>query len=201
MATVYPGALDDFTNPTASDSLNDPTVPHATQHADANDAIEAIQATLGIDPQGTESTVDARIGALETTVDTETTGLVDRVDALETTVDTETTGLVDRVDALETSVDTETTGLLDRVDALETSVDTETTGLLDRVDVLEGIGLDPLGEDLALNIAQITADAGDELVAGEAAGEVDDSAVATYFKFTIDSVEYGIPAYAINPPE
>jgi hypothetical protein len=183
MATVYPGALDDFTNPTASDSLNDPTVPHATQHADANDAIEAIQATLGIDPQGTESTVDARIGALETTVDTETTGLVDRVDALETTVDTETTGLVDRVDAL------------------ETSVDTETTGLLDRVDVLEGIGLDPLGEDLSLNIAQITADAGDELVAGEAAGEVDDSAVATYFKFTIDSVEYGIPAYAINPPE
>jgi hypothetical protein len=165
MATVYPGALDDFTNPTASDSLNDPTVPHATQHADANDAIEAIQATLGIDPQGTESTVDARIGALETTVDTETTGLVDRVDAL------------------------------------ETSVDTETTGLLDRVDVLEGIGLDPLGEDLTLNIAQITADAGDELVAGEAAGEVDDSAVATYFKFTIDSVEYGIPAYAINPPE
>jgi hypothetical protein len=165
MASLYPGALDDFTNPTATDSLNDPTVPHATQHADANDAIEAIQATLGIDPQGTEATVDARIGALETTVDTETTGLVDRVDAL------------------------------------ETSVDTETTGLLDRVDVLEGIGLDPLGEDLSLNIAQITADAGDELVAGEAAGEVDDSAVATYFKFTIDSVEYGIPAYAINPPE
>jgi hypothetical protein len=165
MATVYPGALDDFTNPTASDSLNDPTVPHATQHADANDAIEAIQATLGIDPQGTESTVDARIGALETTVDTETTGLVDRVDALEDSVDAETTGLLDRVDALET-----------------------------------GLG-DPVGSDLALNIAQVTADAADELVAGETAGEVDDSAVATYFKFTIDSVEYGIPAYAINPPE
>jgi hypothetical protein len=147
MATVYPGALDDFTNPTASDSLNDPTVPHATQHADANDAIEAIQATLGIDPQGTESTVDARIGALETTVDTASTGLVDRVDALET-----------------------------------------------------GLG-DPVGSDLALNIAQVTADAADELVAGEAAGEVDDTAVATYFKFTIDNVEYGIPAYAINPPE
>jgi len=165
MATVYPGALDDFTNPTASDSLNDPTVPHATQHADANDAIEAIQATLGVDPQGTESTVGDRIGALETTVDAETTGLVDRVDALEDSVDAETTGLLDRVDALET-----------------------------------GLG-DPVGSDLALNIAQVTADAADELVAGEAAGEVDDSAVATYFKFTIDSVEYGIPAYAINPPE
>jgi hypothetical protein len=146
MATVYPGALDDFTNPTASDSLNDPTVPHATQHADANDAIEAIQATLGVDPQGTESTVGDRIGALETTVDAETTGLVDRVDALET-----------------------------------------------------GLG-DPVGSDLALNIAQVTADAADELVAGEAEGEVDDTAVATYFKFTIDNVEYGIPAYAINPP-
>jgi hypothetical protein len=163
MASSYPGALDSFTNPTATDSLNDPTVPHATQHADANDAIEAIQATLGIDPQGTEATVDARIGALETTVDTETTGLVDRVDALETSVDTETTGLLDRVDAIET-----------------------------------GLG-DPVGSDLALNIAQVTADSGDELVAGTDPGEVDDDAVATYFKFTIDSVEYGIPAYAINP--
>jgi hypothetical protein len=104
MASLYPGALDDFTNPTATDSLNDPTVPHATQHADANDAIEAIQATLGIDPQGTEATVDARIGALETTIDTASTGLVDRVGDLETTVDTTTTGLVDRVDVLETSI-------------------------------------------------------------------------------------------------
>ena len=46
MSTNYPGALDNFTNPTATDSLNSVTVPHADQHANANDAIEAIEATL-----------------------------------------------------------------------------------------------------------------------------------------------------------
>jgi hypothetical protein len=163
MATAYPGGIDDFTNPSPTDTLNSVTVPHATQHSDLNDAVEAIETALGTNPEGGAADVSARIGDLETTVDTATTGLVDRVDALETTVDTETTGLVDRVD------------------------------------VLEGIGLDPLGEDLALNIGQITAAAADELVVGTDPGEVDDSAPVNWFKFTIDSVEYAVPAYAIVP--
>jgi hypothetical protein len=120
MASSYPGALDSFTNPTATDSLNDPTVPHATQHADANDAIEAVQGELGINPAGTFNTVVLR--------------------------------------------------------------------------------LDDIDSEIAdINISQVSADAGDELVAGAASGEVDDNAVATYFKFTVDGVEYGVPAYAINP--
>lgn len=45
MASVFPAALDAFTNPTATDALNSETVPHADQHADANDAIEAMQLT------------------------------------------------------------------------------------------------------------------------------------------------------------
>lgn len=65
MASDYPGALDTFSNPTSSTPMNDGTTPHAAQHADANDAIEAIQATLGVDPQGSESTVADRIAALE----------------------------------------------------------------------------------------------------------------------------------------
>jgi hypothetical protein len=145
MATVYPGAIDNFTNPTSSDTLNSVTVPHATQHSDLNDAVEAIEAALGTNPEGGAADVSARIGDLETTVDTATTGLVDRVEEL------------------------------------------------------EEIGLSPLGGDLALNIAQVTADAADELVAGTDPGEVDDDAIVTWFKFTIDSVEYGIPAYAIVP--
>jgi hypothetical protein len=143
MATAYPSGIDDFTNPSATDPLNSLTVPHATQHSDLNDAVEAIENTLGTDPQGSEATVGARIGALETTVDTADTGLVDRVD------------------------------------------------------VLEGIGLNPLGGDLALNIAQVTADAADEVDALD----VDDDAVAVYFKFTVDGVEYAVPAYAIILPE
>lgn len=44
MPTSYPGAIDSFTNPTSGDQLSSPS--HADQHADANDAIEAIQTEL-----------------------------------------------------------------------------------------------------------------------------------------------------------
>jgi hypothetical protein len=46
MPTNFPTSLDNFTNPTANDSLNLPS--HSTQHANANDAIEAIEAKLGV---------------------------------------------------------------------------------------------------------------------------------------------------------
>jgi hypothetical protein len=46
MATNFPTSLDNFTNPTANDSLNIPS--HSLQHANANDAIEAIEAKLGV---------------------------------------------------------------------------------------------------------------------------------------------------------
>lgn len=41
MSTDFPGAIDDFTNPVASDPLTAPS--HASQHSDVNDAIEAIE--------------------------------------------------------------------------------------------------------------------------------------------------------------
>lgn len=62
MASSYPGALDTLTNPTSTDYQD--TVDHAAQHANANDAIEAVQATLGVDPQGDAATVAARIGVI-----------------------------------------------------------------------------------------------------------------------------------------
>ena len=68
MSTNYPGALDSFVNPTATDTLDSATVPHATQHADSNDAIEALQVTLGVNPQGGSATVVARLTALDSTV-------------------------------------------------------------------------------------------------------------------------------------
>ena len=48
MATNFPGSLDAFNNPAAGDKTNNLTTPHHAQHANANDAIEAIQAKLGI---------------------------------------------------------------------------------------------------------------------------------------------------------
>jgi hypothetical protein len=44
----YPASLDSLTNPTASDLTTSVTVPHATEHANANDILEALEAKLGI---------------------------------------------------------------------------------------------------------------------------------------------------------
>lgn len=41
----FPASLDTFSNPSAGDSITSPS--HATQHSDANDAIEAIEAKVG----------------------------------------------------------------------------------------------------------------------------------------------------------
>ncbi len=59
MPTVYPGAIDSFVNPTDTDTLASP--PHDGQHADANDAVEAVEAELGINPRGAFATVRARL--------------------------------------------------------------------------------------------------------------------------------------------
>jgi hypothetical protein len=63
MTTSYPNNIDNFTNPTATDTLDSVTVPHATQHTDINDAVEAIEGELGTNPKGTFSTVKARLDA------------------------------------------------------------------------------------------------------------------------------------------
>jgi len=46
MAITYPTTLDAFTNPVASDLLTSPD--HATQHANINDAVEALEAKVAI---------------------------------------------------------------------------------------------------------------------------------------------------------
>lgn len=65
MPTNYPNNLDTFTNPSADDFLNSVTVPHNVQHSNANDAIEAIEAELGIQPSGNQATVAARLDNIE----------------------------------------------------------------------------------------------------------------------------------------
>lgn len=53
----YPTSLDAFTNPTSVDSLSAPS--HSDQHANANDAIEALEAKVGI---GTSTAGSATAG-------------------------------------------------------------------------------------------------------------------------------------------
>jgi len=59
MASNYPTSLDTFTNPTTSDSLNSPS--HSLQHANANDAIEALETKVGV---GSASASSATTGAV-----------------------------------------------------------------------------------------------------------------------------------------
>ena len=46
MATNWPTSRDTFTNPTSGDTLDSPS--HAAQHANINDAVEAMQLYAGL---------------------------------------------------------------------------------------------------------------------------------------------------------
>jgi hypothetical protein len=63
MTTNFPTSLDNFTNPTSGSSLASPS--HADQHADANDAIEALEAKVGINTSAVTTSLDFRIRAVE----------------------------------------------------------------------------------------------------------------------------------------
>jgi hypothetical protein len=60
MPTNFPTSVDNFTNPTANDSLNLPS--HSTQHANANDAIEAIETYALALPRGYQNRALATAG-------------------------------------------------------------------------------------------------------------------------------------------
>lgn len=65
MASNFPSSLDTFTNPSSTDAMDSVSVPHATQHSDLNDAVEALQAKVGADSSAVTSSHDYKIAALE----------------------------------------------------------------------------------------------------------------------------------------
>jgi hypothetical protein len=67
MATNFPTSLDSFTNPASTDLLSAAGVSHADQHADVNDAVEALEARVGITASADVTSHDNRIAALEAT--------------------------------------------------------------------------------------------------------------------------------------
>ena len=75
MATNFPSSLDTLTNPSATDTLDSP--PHDEQHADANDAIEALQAKVGVDGSAVTTSLDYKVANLESRpVETKTASYV-----------------------------------------------------------------------------------------------------------------------------
>ncbi len=61
MATNFPENLDNFTNPQNTDSM----AGHAALHGNVNDALEAIQAKVGIDGSNNPSSLDYKISTIE----------------------------------------------------------------------------------------------------------------------------------------
>jgi len=62
VATNFPSGLDSLTNPTSGSALNSPS--HADQHADANDAIEALEAKVGVDGSAVTSSLDYKVATM-----------------------------------------------------------------------------------------------------------------------------------------
>ncbi len=70
MATNFPENLDSLVNPQPSDSVA--VVSHAAQHANANDAIEALEAKVGVNNSAVTTSLDYRVKSLENaSLDTE----------------------------------------------------------------------------------------------------------------------------------
>ena len=59
MAISYPSSLDDFTNPASGDKLNSPS--HSQQHKNINDAVEALEAKVGVDSSADATSIDYQL--------------------------------------------------------------------------------------------------------------------------------------------
>lgn len=61
-AISYPTSLDTLTNPSPTDSTA--TVSHSAQHSNANDAIEALQAKVGVNGSAVNTTIDFKLSGV-----------------------------------------------------------------------------------------------------------------------------------------
>jgi hypothetical protein len=59
VTTSFPGGLDSLTNPSPGDPRNSPS--HSAQHANANDAVEALEAKVGVDGSGVAASHDKQL--------------------------------------------------------------------------------------------------------------------------------------------
>lgn len=58
MATSFPAAIDRFLNPVQGQKLGQTVVLHSTQHGNINDAINVIEAKLGVDFSNVNTSID-----------------------------------------------------------------------------------------------------------------------------------------------
>lgn len=82
MPSPFPTSLDSFTDPTATSKLNSPS--HSAQHTIVNDAVEKIEAKIGINGSADTNSIDyklttviADLNTVETNIGPRETALVD----------------------------------------------------------------------------------------------------------------------------
>ena len=135
MPTDYPAGLDDFDNPSDADGdqLDTPGVLHDEQHANANDAIEAIEAELGTLPSGAQATVRDRFEYIEDAVTTYAS--VNAADRAQMREDFEAAdaALQADIDHNESDSDAADLALANRIGAVEDELGSNPSGILDTV--------------------------------------------------------------------
>jgi hypothetical protein len=91
MATSFPTSKDSLSNPASTDEL----AGHAEQHANANDAIEAIENVIGVTNSTDSSTITYKVNNLSTAVTslTNNTDTISELLGLEGNNDLEVTGI------------------------------------------------------------------------------------------------------------
>jgi len=62
--TSFPTTLDSFLNPGAATTMDTPGYEHDAQHANANDALAALQAKVGINGSTVPGTLDFKVAAM-----------------------------------------------------------------------------------------------------------------------------------------
>lgn len=65
MATNFPASLDNLNNPQATDSM----AGHAALHGNVNDALEALQAKVGVDGSNVATSLDYKIASVQSQLD------------------------------------------------------------------------------------------------------------------------------------
>ena len=81
----FPTSLDALTNPVAGDLLSSVTVPHATQHANLNDAVEALEAKVGVDGSSDTSSLDYKVANKQDQTASQTDSSTGTINALTVT--------------------------------------------------------------------------------------------------------------------
>lgn len=76
MTTSFPASFDNFTNPTPSSNMSDAGVLHSDQHANANDAIRALEAVVGVTNSTVSTSHTKKLADIETALTTKQTTLI-----------------------------------------------------------------------------------------------------------------------------